>query len=31
MADELAALYDRAGMSREAELERLRAKSLQTP
>jgi tetratricopeptide (TPR) repeat protein len=31
MADELAALYDRAGMSRKAELERLRAKSLQTP
>jgi tetratricopeptide (TPR) repeat protein len=31
LANELAALYDRAGMSREAEMERLRAKSLQTP
>jgi tetratricopeptide (TPR) repeat protein len=31
IAEELAALYDRAGMSREAEQERLRAKSLRTP
>jgi tetratricopeptide (TPR) repeat protein len=31
MAEELAALYDRAGMSREAAQERLRAKSLGTP
>ncbi len=31
MSEELAALYDRAGMSREAERERLRAKSPQAP
>lgn len=31
MADELAALYDRAGMSHEAAQERLRAQSLRTP
>ncbi len=31
MSDELAALYDRAGMSHEAAQERLRAQSLRTP
>ena len=31
MADDLAALYDRAGMSHEAAQERLRAQSLRTP
>ena len=31
VAEELAALYDRAGMSREAAQERLRAQSLRTP